>query len=89
MFNVHIEFSEGVYFTHLSDIPGLILESESLIELKEALYDAASELLQSNLGISTEEMGQVTVQVFLPCERNFVTNKPRFLLEQSQASVVA
>ena len=89
MFSVEIRFSEGVYITLHSDIPGLILESESLIELKEALYDAVPELLQSNLGISTEEMGQITVQVFLPCERTFATNKPRFLLEQSQASVVA
>ncbi len=51
MFNVHIGFSEGVYFTHLSDILGSVLESESLIELKEARYDAVPESLESNMGI--------------------------------------
>lgn len=89
VFSVEIEFSEGVYITNQSDVPGLVLESESLIEFKEALYDAVPELLESNLGISTNEMGQVTVQVFLPRERTIATNKTRFLFEQSQTSVEA
>ena len=89
IFSVEIGFSDGVFITSRSDIPGLVLESKSLIELKEALYDAVPELLECNLGISTNEMEKVTVQVFLPCDRTVATNIPRFLEEQSQATVVA
>lgn len=38
-FKVEIGLSDGVYITESTNIPGLVLESNSLDDLKEALYD--------------------------------------------------
>lgn len=88
-FKVEIGLSDGFYITENTNIPGLVLESNSLDDLKEALFDVVPELLESNLGISRSELCQVIVSVYFPFLNQVASNKPRFLLEQEPIPVNA
>lgn len=83
MFHIYIErTSDEIYITEHTDIPGLVLETSSLPELKRAIHEVVPELLESNVGIPFDEMENVVVQVFFPNEAIGVQKHPHVLIEE-------
>lgn len=89
-FNVEFECTlDGVYITKYSDIPGLVLETESYDELLESLVAIAPELLENNLQISSEELDNVVLHVYLSHEKGTTRKGPRILVEKTNEYLVA
>ena len=83
-FRVEVEHSsDGVYIIKHSDVPGLVLESESLDEIIDALTDFMPELLESNLNILPDDLREVTVKVFHSRRNRKSKSGPRILVEQT------
>ena len=55
----------GVLVATSDDIPGLVLEAETLGGIVDALFECAPELIRDNLKISPDEGFQFT---FRPCQ---------------------
>lgn len=89
-FHIYMEYTAGgVYITKRTDISGLVLETTSLVELKQAVYSVVPELLASNLGIPQDELENIVVQVFLSHETTTQPKRPRILIEESPQIVAA
>ncbi len=87
----HVEFErclDGVFITKSTDIPGLVLETESFQELMESLCILGPELLESNLHISAEELESVLIHVSIIQEES-VSKGPRILLDSKQECLIA
>ena len=57
---------DGTLAVHGSDIRGLIVETDTLNEMRSELLRIAPRLLRSNHGLTDEEMAHVTLRL-VPC----------------------
>lgn len=87
----HVEFErclDGIYITKSTDIPGLVLETESFQDLMESLCTLGPELLESNLNLSAVDLENVLIHVSINQEES-VSKGPRILLDSLQECLIA
>ena len=58
-------YRDGTLAVHSGDIHGLVIETRDIEELQEELHHIAAELLESNHGLTDEELEQASIRLVL------------------------